>query len=120
RDTTSRRVRVAQVWSGKGWGGQVIPRIGQEVVVEFLEGDPDEPLVVGTVYNDKYKLPYELPADQTQSGLKSNSSKGGNGYKELKFEDKKGDEAISLHAEKDLNSVVKHAETREIGEDFSP
>jgi type VI secretion system secreted protein VgrG len=120
RDTTSRRVRVAQVWSGKGWGGQVIPRIGQEVVVEFLEGDPDEPLVVGTVYNDKYKLPYELPADQTQSGLKSNSSKGGNGYNELKFEDKKGDEAISLHAEKDLNSVVKHAETREIGEDFSP
>ena len=74
KDTTSRRVRVAQVWSGKGWGGQVIPRIGQEVVVEFLEGDPDQPLVIGTVYNDQYKHPYELPANKTQSGLKSNST----------------------------------------------
>jgi len=119
-ETTSRRVRVAQVWSGKGWGGQVIPRIGQEVVVEFLEGDPDQPLIVGTVYNDKQKLPYDLPANKTQSGLKSNSTKGGNGYNEFKFEDKKGEEAVSLHAEKDLDAVIKHAETREIGEEFSP
>jgi type VI secretion system secreted protein VgrG len=118
-DTTSRPVRVAQVWAGKGWGGQVIPRIGQEVVVEFLEGDPDEPIVVGTVYNDQHKLPYELPANKTQSGIKSNSSKGGGGYNELKFEDKKGEEVVTFHAEKDLNSVVLNAETREIGEKFS-
>jgi type VI secretion system secreted protein VgrG len=119
-DTTSRRVRVAQVWSGKGWGGQFIPRIGQEAVVEFINGDPDEPLVVGTVYNDRHKLPYDLPANKTQSGIKSNSSKGGYGHNELKFEDQKGEEAIELHAERDLNSVIKHAETREIGEEFSP
>ena len=77
--TTSRRVRVAQVWSGKGWGGQIIPRVGQEVVVEFLEGDPDEPLVIGTVYNDQHELPYELPANKNLSGLKSNSTRTGTG-----------------------------------------
>jgi type VI secretion system secreted protein VgrG len=116
--TTSRRVRVAQVWSGKGWGGQFIPRIGQEVVVEFLDGDPDQPLVIGTVYNDRHRLPYDLPADKTQSGLRSNSSKGGSGFNELKFEDKKDEEKIEVHAEKDLNSVIKHLETREIGQEF--
>ncbi len=116
--TTSRRVRVAQMWSGKGWGGQVIPRIGQEVVVAFLEGDPDQPLVVGTVYNDEHDLPYELPANKTVSGLKSNSTKGGGGYNELKFEDKKGEEVVTLHAQKDLASVIRHQETREIGQDL--
>ncbi len=117
--TTSRRVRVAQVWSGKGWGGQIIPRVGQEVVVEFLEGDPDEPLVIGTVYNDQHELPYKLPANKNQSGLKSNSTPNGHGYNELKFDDSDGSEVINLHAEKDLQSVIKHAETREIGEEFS-
>jgi type VI secretion system secreted protein VgrG len=116
--TTSRRVRVAQVWSGKGWGGQIIPRVGQEVVVEFLEGDPDEPLVIGTVYNDQHELPYELPANKNQSGLKSNSTPNGHGYNEFKFDDTDGSEVINLHAEKDLQSVIKHAETREIGEEF--
>lgn len=70
------RLRVAQVWSGKKWGGQIIPRVGQEVVVEFLEGDPDRPLVIGTVYNDEYKLPYDLPSKKTIAGLKSDSTKG--------------------------------------------
>jgi type VI secretion system secreted protein VgrG len=116
--TTSRRVRVAQVWSGKGWGGQIIPRVGQEVVVEFLEGDPDAPLVIGTVYNDQHELPYELPADKNLSGLKSNSTPNGHGYNEFKFDDTDGSEVINLHAEKDLQSVIKHAETREIGEEF--
>jgi type VI secretion system secreted protein VgrG len=109
---------VAQVWSGKMWGGQFIPRIGQEVVVEFLEGDPDQPLVIGAVYNDKHMLPYELPDNKTLSGLKSNSSKGGNGFNEFKFEDKKGEEVIGLHAEKDLTSVIRNTETRDIGEVF--
>src|SRR4029077_19439998 len=69
------RLRVAQVWSGKRWGGQIIPRVGQEVVVEFLVGDPDRPLVIGTVYNDEYKLPYDLPSKKTIAGLKSDSTK---------------------------------------------
>lgn len=114
----SRRVRVAQTWAGKGWGGQVIPRIGQEVVVEFLDGDPDQPLVVGTVYNQKYRYPYDLPDNKTMSGLKSDSSKGGSGYNEFKFEDKKSSEQVIFRAEKDLNSVVQNAETREIGKNF--
>jgi type VI secretion system secreted protein VgrG len=109
------RLRVAQVWSGKRWGGQIIPRVGQEVVVEFLEGDPDRPLVIGTVYNDEYKLPYDLPAKKTIAGLKSNSTKGGGGYNEWNFEDKKGSEQIGVHAEKDLSVTVLNAETRTIG-----
>jgi type VI secretion system secreted protein VgrG len=113
------RLRVAQVWSGKRWGGQIIPRVGQEVVVEFLEGDPDRPLVIGTVYNDEYKLPYELPAKKTIGGLKSDSTKGGGGYNEWNFEDKKGSEKIGIHAEKDLELVILNSETRTIGEKFS-
>jgi type VI secretion system secreted protein VgrG len=109
------RLRVAQVWSGKRWGGQIIPRVGQEVVVEFLEGDPDRPLIIGTVYNDEYKLPYDLPAKKTIAGLKSNSTKGGGGYNEWNFEDKKGSEQIGVHAQKDLNVTVINAETRTIG-----
>jgi type VI secretion system secreted protein VgrG len=113
------RLRVAQVWSGKGWGGQIIPRVGQEVVVEFLEGDPDRPLVTGTVYNDQHDLPYELPGDKTISGLKSDSTKnGGGGYNEWHFEDKDGSEQIVIHAQKDLNVTVLNAENRTIGEDF--
>jgi type VI secretion system secreted protein VgrG len=112
------RLRVAQVWSGKRWGGQIIPRVGQEVVVEFLEGDPDRPLIIGTVYNDEYKLPYELPANKTIGGLKSDSTKGSGGYNEWSFEDKKGSEKIGLHAEKDYELVIRHAETRTIGETF--
>jgi type VI secretion system secreted protein VgrG len=113
------RLRVAQVWSGKRWGGQIIPRVGQEVVVEFLEGDPDRPLIIGTVYNDEYKLPYDLPAKKTVGGLKSDSTKGGGGYNEWNFEDKKGSEQIGVHAEKDLNVVVLNAETRTIGENLA-
>jgi type VI secretion system secreted protein VgrG len=112
----SRKIRVAQVWSGKGWGGQVIPRVGQEAVVVFLEGDPDRPLVIGTVYNDQYSFPYQLPGDKTISGLKSDSTKGGNGYNEWNFEDKDGSEKIGIHAQKDLDVTVLDSETRTIGE----
>ncbi|WP_315832425.1 type VI secretion system Vgr family protein [Bradyrhizobium prioriisuperbiae] len=110
------RLRVAQVWSGKRWGGQIIPRVGQEVVVEFLEGDPDRPLVIGTVYNDEYKLPYDLPSKKTIAGLKSDSTKGGSGYNEWNFEDKKGSEKITIHAEKDHDVTVRDTETRTIGD----
>jgi type VI secretion system secreted protein VgrG len=92
--------------------------VGQEAVVEFLEGDPDRPLVTGTVYNDEYKLPYEIPSNKTIAGIKSDSTKGSGGYNEWNFEDKKGSEKIGLHAEKDYQLVIRHAETRNIGETF--
>jgi len=108
-------IRVAQCWSGKQWGEQHIPRVGMEVVVEFLEGDPDRPLVTGCVYNGDNKYPYELPGNKTQSGWKSDSSKGHNGYNELMFEDKKGSEVVRFHAQKDLDSVIENDETRKVG-----
>ncbi|WP_159731266.1 type VI secretion system Vgr family protein [Methylosinus sp. Ce-a6] len=118
-DKRSCWMRVAQLWSGPGWGAQFIPRIGMEVVVEFLEGDPDKPIVVGAVYNGGNKFPYKLPDNNTQSGLKSDSSKGHGGYNELMFEDKKDGEKIRMHAEKDHEVVIRNSETVEIGENFS-
>jgi type VI secretion system secreted protein VgrG len=112
------RVRIAQIGSGSGWGMQVIPRIGHEVVVEFLEGDPDRPLVTGVVYNGDNKHPFGVPDNKTQSGFKTNSSKGGGGYNELMFEDKKGNENIRMHAQKDHNVTVLNSETVTIGEKF--
>jgi type VI secretion system secreted protein VgrG len=119
KNKQSCRVRVAQVWAGKGWGGQVIPRINQEVIVEFLEGDPDRPMVTGAVYIGDNKHPYEMPANKTQSGLKSDSSKGHGGYNEFMFEDKKDGEKIRMHGERDHEVVIRRAQTVEIGEIFS-
>ncbi|MEM0906652.1 MAG: type VI secretion system tip protein TssI/VgrG [Pseudomonadota bacterium] len=119
RNDQSRRVRVSQPWAGNQWGGIHIPRIGQEVLVEFLEADPDNPVVIGTVYNGERSVPYELPANKTKAGIKSNSSKGGSGYNEIVFEDKKNSEELGIHAQKDMNIVVLNSETREIGERFS-
>jgi type VI secretion system secreted protein VgrG len=113
-------IRVAQSWASKQWGEQFIPRIGMEVVVEFLEGDPDRPLVTGCVYNGDNKVPYALPDHKTQSGLKSDSTKGHNGYNEFMFEDKKDDEIIRMHAQKDHDVTVRNAETWTIGEAFAP
>lgn len=113
-------IRVAQVWASKKWGGIFVPRVGMEVVVEFLEGDPDHPLVVGAVYNGDNKVPYDLPSNKTMAGWKSDSSKGGNGYNELVFEDKKGSEDIRMHAEKDHDVTVRNAQTHTIGEIFMP
>jgi type VI secretion system secreted protein VgrG len=103
-------VRVAQVWAGAKWGAIHIPRIGQEVIVDFLEGDPDRPIVTGRVYNDDNMPPYELPAYKTQSGIKTHSSKEGGPFNvnELRFEDYKGDELIFLQAEKDHEVRVKN------------
>lgn len=120
KDRISRPVRVSQMWSGKSWGFQVIPRVGQEVVVQFLEGDPDQPLVVGTVYNKDYPYPYKLPDEKTVSGMKSDSTKGHGGFNQLTFDDKKDSEKINLRAEKDLESLVRNSETREIGVAFTP
>ena len=112
------RVRIAQSVSGKAWGGIFIPRIDQEVVVEFLEGNPDRPMVTGTVYNGDNKVPYSLPDNKTKHGWKTDSSKGHNGYNEIVFEDKANSEEIGIHAQKDLNLVVLNSETREIGQNF--
>ncbi len=115
----SRRVRVAQVWSGKAWGGLYIPRVGQEVVVQFIEGDPNRPMVIGTVYNGEHDLPYSMDDEFTVAGVKSNSTPKGGGYNEFIFDDKKGDELVRLHAQKDLASVIEHDETRDVKHDVS-
>ena len=107
-------IRVSQAWAGTGWGAMFIPRIGQEVIVEFLEGNPDRPIITGQVYNADVIVPYALPDNATRSTIKSNSSKGGGGFNELRFEDKKGDEEVFLQAQKDLNVVVLNSETVKI------
>lgn len=120
-------VRVAQTWAGAQWGGIMLPRIGQEVIVDFLNGDPDQPIVTGRVYNGDNMPPYSLPTKATQSGVKSRSSKGGGGFNELRFEDAKDKEEVFLQAQKDLNVkvlndtsvTVAKKETRETGEDRS-
>ncbi len=106
-------VRVSQSWAGKQWGWMTIPRIGQEVMVDFLEGDPDRPIITGRVYNSDQMPPYTLPANMTQSGLKSHSSKGGgsSNFNELRFEDKKGSEEVYFQAEKDHTELVKNDRT---------
>ncbi|HME42128.1 MAG TPA: type VI secretion system tip protein VgrG [Syntrophorhabdales bacterium] len=110
-DKSSCWIRVSQVWAGPGWGAVIIPRIGHEVVVDFLEGDPDRPLVTGSVYNAINKPPYPLPDEKTKSTLKSDSSKGGGGFNEIRFEDKKGSEEIFVHGQKDYNIVVENNTT---------
>jgi len=110
----SMRCRVAQNWASKQWGGMIIPRIGMEVMVDFLEGDPDRPLVTGCVYNGDNMPPYSLPQFKTRSTFKSDSHKAG-GYNELRFEDEAGEEEIFLHGQKYLNSVILDNETWNVG-----
>jgi type VI secretion system secreted protein VgrG len=112
-------IRVSHPWAGKGWGAVAIPRMGQEVIVDFLEGDPDQPIITGRVYNAEQMPPYGLPANQTQTGIKSRSSKGGgaDNFNEIRFEDKKGSEEMYIHAEKDQKTVVEHDQTIGVGND---
>ncbi len=110
-------IRVAQPWAGKSWGAITTPRIGQEVVVDFLEGDPDRPIITGSVYNAAQMPPYTLPGNQTQSGLKSNSSKGGGGYNEVRMEDLKDKELFTIHAQKDMETIVLNDSAESIGHD---
>ncbi|QGJ71668.1 Type VI secretion system tip protein VgrG [Planctomycetales bacterium 10988] len=99
-------LRVATLWSGRQWGTMFIPRIGQEVLVDFIEGDPDRPIIVGCVYNDQQMPPYILPDNKTVSGIKTNSTLGGVGFNEIRFEDKKDSEQIFMHAQKDKDEIV--------------
>lgn len=114
-DKTTCWIRTVMPWTGKGWGGAFWPRVGQEVVIQFLEGDPDRPVCTGMLYNADTMPPYELPADKTMSGIKTNSSKGGGGYNELMFEDKKGDELVRFMAEKDFVQNVQRSSHTKVG-----
>jgi type VI secretion system secreted protein VgrG len=110
-------IRVSQSWAGKNWGAVFLPRIGQEVIVDFLEGDPDQPLITGRVYNAEQMPPYTLPDKQTRSTFQSRSSKGGgpSNYNEIRFEDLKGSEQIFINAEKDMDHRVENDSREYIG-----
>ena len=110
-------IRVSQVWAGTNWGAMYIPRIGHEVIVDFLEGDPDQPIVTGRVYHGINMPPYGLPGEKTKSTLKSNSSLGGGGYNEFRYEDKKGQEEIYLHGQKDWTIVIENDKNQSVGHD---
>lgn len=112
-------IRVAQAWSGKKWGAQFLPRVGQEVLISFLEGDPDRPIVVGSVYNADQMPTYDLPANKATSGIKTRSTKGGGteNYNELRFVDDKGKELFYIHAEKDEQEVIENNQDVSVGND---
>jgi type VI secretion system secreted protein VgrG len=111
-------IRTAQMWAGPSWGSQHIPRIGHEVVVCFLEGDPDQPLITGSVYNGLNRPPFPLPAEKEVSGVKSRSTqKGGKGYNQLSFDDKTGRELVNFHAQSDLRAVVENKRYTKVGGD---
>ena len=114
-DKSSCWIRCAQGIAGKNWGAMLIPRIGQEVVVSFLEGNPDRPIITGVVYNADQMPPYPLPDKKTQSGIKTNSSKGGGGSNEIRLDDNKGKEQIFIHAQKNQDEEVENDETVKIG-----
>jgi type VI secretion system secreted protein VgrG len=116
-DKASCWIRVSQPLAGSGYGCMFLPRVGQEVVVTFEEGDPDRPLITGSVYNGDQVPPYALPDNKTRSVIKTNSSKGGGGSNEISFEDKKGSEQLLFHAEKDLDFRVKNDRREHIGND---
>jgi len=118
-DQSSCWIRVSQSWAGVNWGTLHIPRVGQEVIVDFMEGDPDRPIITGQIYNAHKMPPYSLPGNKTQSGIKSRSTPGGTGenFNELRFEDKKDAEAIHFQAEKNFHRLVKNDDELKVGHD---
>ncbi|WP_236213850.1 type VI secretion system Vgr family protein [Metapseudomonas otitidis] len=112
---TSCWLRVASSWAGNAYGAIAIPRIGMEVLVTFLEGDPDQPLVTGCLYHGVHQPPYELPANKTRTLLKTDSSPGGGGYNELRIEDRKGQEQIYVHAQRDWDENIEHDQKIRVG-----
>ncbi len=113
-DKTTCWIRVGQVWAGKGWGAVFIPRVGDEVLVDFLEGDPDKPIIVGSVYNEDQKPLYPLPDEKTKSTIKTKSYPNDSGYNEIRFEDNKGKEEIYIHSQKDMSTVVENDQSATI------
>ncbi|MFE0752550.1 type VI secretion system Vgr family protein [Inquilinus sp. NPDC058860] len=118
-DTSSCWLRVSQPWAGRSWGAQTIPRIGMEVLVAYVEGDPDKPTVVGVVPNADRMPPLDLPANKTRTSLRSSSSPGGAGFNELSFEDKAGAEEVFLHAQKDASEMVTNNKLLNIGNAYT-
>ncbi|KIG17319.1 VgrG protein [Enhygromyxa salina] len=114
-ESSSCFIRVVQPWAGNGWGFVFLPRIGMEVAVTFVEGDPDRPVVTGCLYNGANATPYPLPGDKTKSTIKSDSSPGSGGFNELRFEDAAGAEEIYIHAQKDFNEVVLNDHNTTVG-----
>ncbi|CAD5200849.1 type VI secretion system tip protein TssI/VgrG [Pseudomonas sp. FEN] len=114
-DASSGWLRVASTWAGNGHAAVSIPRVGTEVLVSFLEGDPDQPLITGCLHHAVNRPPYELPAHKTRSVFKSRSSPGGGGFNELRIEDRKGQEQIYLHAQRDWQQVVEHDQVIQVG-----
>jgi type VI secretion system secreted protein VgrG len=114
-DKTTCWMRVASGWAGAAYGGIAIPRIGMEVLVTFLEGDPDQPLVTGCLYHKENVVPYDLPANKTRSTFKTLSSPGGKGYNEFRIEDKKGVEQIYIHAQRDWDENIEHDQKIRVG-----
>lgn len=114
-------IRVSQSWAGKNWGAIFHPRVGQEVIVDFIEGDPDRPIITGRVYNGEQGLPYDCPANKNQSGIKSRSTKGGGtaNFNELRFDDSIGSEQVYFHAEKDYQQHVENDSDVTIEHDLS-
>jgi len=112
-------IRVSNPWAGKGWGSVSIPRIGQEVIVDFLEGDPDQPIITGRVYNADQMPPYELPGSGMVSGMKSSTTPGGGGYNEISTNDTKGKEKITIHGQYDMNTTVQHDQTNTVNNKFT-
>jgi type VI secretion system secreted protein VgrG len=108
-------MHVSQPWGGQGFGGTNLPRIGQEVIVDFLGGDPDRPVITGRVYTNLQKTPYKLPDNKTQSGWRSNTSPSNGGYNEMMMEDKQGQELLRMHAQKDMASRVNHDQSLSVG-----
>ncbi|RCK41435.1 hypothetical protein TH25_23705 [Thalassospira profundimaris] len=111
-------IRVSQNWAGGAWGHMAIPRIGHEVIVDYLEGDPDQPIVTGRTYHATNRPPYGLPENKTRMTIKSQTHKG-EGYNELRFEDEAGREEVFMHAQKDHNTIIENNETHQIGNDRS-
>ena len=114
-DNTSCWLRVASNWGGKRYGGVAIPRVGMEVLVGFLEGDPDQPLVTGCLYHSENRVPYELPQNKTRSVFKTDSYPGGGGFNELRIEDRKGQEQIFVHAQRDWDENIEHDQKIRVG-----
>ncbi|WP_407294406.1 type VI secretion system tip protein TssI/VgrG [Stutzerimonas zhaodongensis] len=114
-DKTSCWLRVSSSWAGDRYGGIAIPRVGMEVLVTFLEGDPDQPLVTGCLYHKEHQVPYDLPANKTRSVFKTLSSPGSGGYNELRIDDRKGAEQIYVHAQRDWDENIEHDQKIRIG-----
>ncbi|WP_224983047.1 type VI secretion system Vgr family protein [Geomonas agri] len=116
-DSSSCWIRVSQPLAGNGWGATFLPRVGHEVLVQFLEGDPDRPVIIGQLHNGMNLPPYQLPAEKTKSCLKSCSTPGGQGHNELRFEDKKGEEQLYLHAQREQVNRVNEDSVEWVGQD---